>query len=56
MVLDRCHISELLGPGFGRPVLLCLDGMPRANGMAAYVLDGYEHFANLNLSVAVVRC
>ena len=49
-------MSELLVPGFGRPVLLCQDGVPRAREMAVYVRDGYGHFANLNLSVAVVRC
>ena len=54
LLSDRRHISELLVPGFGRPVLLCRDGMPRASGMAAYVHDGYG--ANQNLSVAVVRC
>ena len=37
LVSDRRHISELLVPGFGCPVLLCRDGMPRARGMAAYV-------------------
>ena len=41
---DRRHISEFLFPGFGRPVLLCRDGMPRARGMAAYVPDGYGAF------------
>ena len=35
LVSDRRHISELLVPGFGRPVLLCRDEMPRARGMAA---------------------
>ena len=44
LVSDRRHISELLVPGFGRPVLLCRDGMPRAHGMAAYVRDGYRAF------------
>ena len=37
-------MSELLVPGFGRPALLCRDGMPRARGMAAYVRDGYMAF------------
>ena len=41
---------------FGRPVLLCRGKMPRARWMAACVRDGYEHFANLNLSVVVVKC
>ena len=35
-----CHVSELLVPGFGRPVLLCRGRMPRARGIAAYVPDG----------------
>ena len=44
LVLDRRHISELLVPGFGSPVLLYRDGMPRARGMAAYVRDRYGAF------------
>ena len=44
LVSDRHHISQLLVPGFGRPVLLCRNGMPRARGMAAYVGDGYLAF------------
>ena len=36
---DMLHVSELLVPGFGRPVLLCQDRMPRASGMVAYVRD-----------------
>ena len=44
LVSDRRHISELLAPGFGRLVLLCLDGMPRARGMAACVRDGNGAF------------
>ena len=44
LVSDRRHISELLVPGFGRPVLLCRDGMPRASGLAAYVRDGHGAF------------
>ena len=44
LVSDRRHISEFLVPGFGRPVLFCLDGMLRARGMAAYVQDGYGAF------------
>ena len=54
LVSDRRHISELLVPGFGRPVL-CWDGMPLARGMAAYVRDGYWAFRQPKLSVAVVR-
>ena len=44
MVSDLRHMSELLAPGFGRPVLLCRGKLPRARGMAAYVRDGYEAF------------
>ena len=44
LVSDMRHVSELLVPGFGRPVLLCRSRMPRARGMAAYVGDGYEAF------------
>ena len=43
LVSDRSHISELLVPGFGRPVL-CRNGMHRARLMAAYVRDGYGAF------------
>ena len=44
LVSDRRHISQLLVPGFRRPVLLCQDGMSRARGMVAYVRDGYGAF------------
>ena len=37
-------MSELLVSGYGRPVLLCQDRMPRARGMAAYVRDGFGAF------------
>ena len=37
LVSDRRHISEFLVAGFGRPVLLCRDGMSLACGMATYV-------------------
>ena len=37
-------MSEFLVPGFGRPVLLCRNGAPRARGMASYVRDGYGAF------------
>ena len=38
------HVSEVLVPGFCRPVLLCPGKMPRAREMAAYVRDGYGAF------------
>ena len=44
LVSDRHHMSELLVPGFGCPVLLCQDGVPWACGIAAYVRDGYGAF------------
>ena len=44
LVSDRRHISELFVPGFGRPVLLCLDRIPLAHGMIAYVWDAYGAF------------
>ena len=44
LVSDMRHVSELLVPGFGGPVLLCRGNMPQASGMAAYVRDGYGAF------------
>ena len=44
LVSDRRHISELLVPVFGRPVLLCRDGMLRAHGIIVYVRDGHGAF------------
>ena len=44
LVSDMRHVSELLVPSFGRPVMLCRGKMPRALGMAAYVRDGYGTF------------
>ena len=44
LVSDMRHVSELLVPGFGRPVLLCRGKMSRARRMAAYVRDGYGAF------------
>ena len=37
LVSDMRHLLELLVPGFGRPVLLCLGKMPWALVMAPYV-------------------
>ena len=44
LVADMPHVSETMVSGFGRPVLLCRGKMPRAQGMAAYVRDGYGAF------------
>ena len=40
LVSDMRHVSEVLVPGFGRPVLLCRGKMPRPRGMASYIRDG----------------
>ena len=44
LVSDMLHVSELLAPGFGRPVWLCGGKMSRARGKAAYLRDGYTIF------------
>ena len=44
LVSDMHHVSEVLVPSFGRPVLLCQGKMPQVHGMAAYVRDGYKAF------------
>ena len=44
LVSDLRNVSELLVPGFSRPVLLCRGKLPRARGMAAYVRDEYGAF------------
>ena len=44
LVSDLRHVSEVLVPGFCRPVLLCRGKMTRARGMAECVLDGYGAF------------
>ena len=48
LVSDMRLVSELLVPGFGRPVLLCRGRMP--GEMVT------ERFANPSLSVAVAKC
>ena len=49
LVSDMHHVSEILVPGFGWPVLLSRGKMPRARGMAAYLRDGYGAFCQPNL-------
>ena len=56
LVSDFRHVSELLVPGFGRPVLLCRGKLPRARVIAAYDEMDMEDFAHQNLSVVVVEC
>ena len=53
---DLRHVSELLVPGFGRPVLLCWGKLPRAVGWRHMYEMDMEHFANQKLSVVVVKC
>ena len=45
---DLHHVSELLVPSFGHPVLLCQGKMPQAHGMTAYVRDGYGALRQTN--------
>ena len=56
LVSDMRHVSELLVPGSGHPVLLCRE---RCLGREAW-LHKYEmvteHFANPNLSVVLAKC
>ena len=44
LVSDMRHVSEILVPGFGRPVLFCRGKMPPTREMAAYVRGGYGAF------------
>ena len=44
LVSDMRQLSEVVVPGFCRPVLLCRGKMPQARGMAVYVRDGYGAF------------
>ena len=44
LVSDMRQVSELLVPGFGRPVLLYRSKIPRARGMVVYERDGYGAF------------
>ena len=42
LVSHMRHVSELLIPGFQKPILLRRDAMPRARGMAVYIRNGYS--------------
>ena len=42
LVSQMRHTSELLIPGFKKPVLLRRDSIPRARGMAVYIRNGYS--------------
>ena len=50
------HVSEVLVPGFCRPVLLRLGKMPRARGMAAYFRDGYGAFRQPKFECGFAKC
>ena len=56
LVSDMRHVSEVLVPGFCRPVLLCRGKMPRDVGWLHTFEMVTEHFANPNLSVVVAKC
>ena len=56
LVSDMRHVSEVLVPGFCRPVLLCRGKMHRAVGWLHTFEMVTEHFANPNLSVVVAKC
>ena len=55
LVSDMRHVSEVLVPGFGLPVLLCRSKMPLARGMATYVRDGYGAFRQPKLECGCWR-
>ena len=55
LVSDIHHVLEVLVPGFGRPVLLCLGEIPRARGMAHTFEMVTEYFANPNWIVVVAK-
>ena len=56
MVSDMRHVSEVLIPGFGRPVLLCRARCLGPVGWLHTFEMVTEHFTNPNLSVVVAKC
>ena len=56
LVTDMRHVSEVLVPGFCRPVLLCRGKMLGPVGLLHTFEMVTEHFANPNLSVVVAKC
>ena len=56
LVSDMPHVSEVLVPGFGRPVLLCRGKMPGPVGWLRTFEMVTEHFGNPNFSVVVAKC
>ena len=55
-VSDMRYVSELLVPGFGRPVFMCRGKMSRPVGWWHTDEMVTEHFANSNLSLVVATC
>ena len=55
LVTDRRHISELLVPGFGRPVLVCRDRMILAVGWLHMCEMDMRDLANSNLSLGCCK-
>ena len=41
LVSNARHVSEILIPGFQRPILLRRNSIPRAQGMAAYIRNNF---------------
>ena len=56
LVSDMRHVSELLVPGLGRPVLLCRGKMPRPVGWLHTYEIVTEHFTYPKMSVVVAKC
>lgn len=44
LVTDRRHVSELLLPNFGRPLLLLRNAIHRAQGLCIYVRKGFNAY------------
>ena len=56
LVSDMRHVSELLVPGFGRPVVLCRAGCLEPVGWQHMCEKDLELSANQNLSVVLAKC
>ena len=56
LVSDMRHVSEVLVPGFCRPVLLCRARYLGPVGCLHTFEMVMDHFANPNLSVVVAKC
>ena len=56
LVIEMRHVSKLLVPGFGRPVLLCRGRCFGNEGWLLTCEKVTENLANPNLSVVVGKC